>query len=716
MIEEQESEHDPLEESVEDNGERLQVLGHRLARLAMDQVGIRQRLEERWLADLEQYQGKYDVDTQERLKQAGGSQAFVNITRSKTMAAEARLSDMLFPSDDKNWGIQPTPNPELASKAKDFSIAGYDEADQEVTNADFAKQQMKLAKEKAEAMQTEIDDQLTEAHYHQVARDCIHSACLFGTGIIKGPIVVNRTRKAWKQLEGAVHVLEIEEEHRPGVEHVKVWDYFPDMSVSKKEECSFEFERRYVTRKDLIEMAKRPGYLKDQIRKIIAETPKQFGNGSNSYISRLRELSGLQANLNDNRYELWEYFGEIDIDDLRACGCEIEDDEFNITTGIVTFINDTVIKADLSPLETGESLYSVFCYEDDDTSVFGIGIPYLLRNEQKIVNAAWRMTLDNAALSTGPQIVVNRELVIPSDGAWDLKAKKIWWLADPEKRVEDVFHAFEINSHQAELTNIFDIARNMADDVTSLPMLAQGEQGDAPDTATGMSMLMNSANIVLRHVVKSFDDGITKPFIRRMYDWNMQYSNKEEIKGDFEVDARGSSALLVKETQTQALEQLLAVAQQPFYSEITKHPELYRKAVQSRHITPDDIVKTNDEIEAEKNKPSPEQQQQQAMFDLQMKEMQAKIDSIVAKAFETNMKGLYASIQGGQAAASMPGLMPVADSLAASGGFIDHNGAPIMVQSQQQAISPMQGEINPPAMGNPVNGFTKGIETVRNDL
>lgn len=715
MTDDSEIELEPDEESGEDDGERLQVLGHRLARMALDQVAIRQRLEERWLADLEQYQGKYDADTIERLKQAGGSQAFVNITRSKTMAAEARLSDMLFPSDDRNWGIQPTPNPELVNQAKDTSLAGYDENGQEVTKADLSKKQMKLAKEKSEAMQTEIDDQLTEAHYHQVARECIHSACLFGTGIIKGPIVVNRTRKAWRQLEKAVHVLDVVEEHRPGVDHVKVWDYFPDMSASKKDECSFEFERRYVTRKDLVEMAKRPGYLKDQIRKIIAETPKQFGNGSNSYVSRLRELSGLQSNLNDNRYELWEYSGEIDIEDLRTCGCDIDDDEFNITTGIVTFINDRVIKADISPLETGESLYSVFCYEDDDTSVFGIGIPYLLRNEQKIVNAAWRMTLDNAALSTGPQIVVNRELVIPSDGAWDLKAKKVWWLADPEKRVQDVFHAFEINSHQPELTNIFDIARNMADDVTSLPMLAQGEKGDAPDTASGMSMLMNAANIVLRHVVKSFDDGITRPFIRRMYDWNMQYSEKEEIKGDFEIDARGSSALLVKETQSQALEQLLLIAQQPFYSEITKHPELYRKAVQARHISPDDIIMTNDEIEAEKNQPSLEQQQQQAMFDLQIKEMQAKVDATIAKAFETNIKGLYASIQGGQAAASMPGLMPIADSLATSSGFIDKDGSPIMVQPIQPGVQ-IQGELSPPPMASPVNGFTKGIETVRNDL
>jgi hypothetical protein len=697
MIEIEEPElYEPEDEQLAD---KLQAFGFGLQRQAQEQIGIRQQIEDRWLADLEQHMGQYDAATKERLAKTSGSQAFVNITRAMTATAEARLSDMLFPSDDKNWGIQPTPVPDLENLS----------AHSDPSIAEPAKAIMEAARKRSEAMAKEIDDQLNEAKYHLVARDVIRDACLFGTGILKGPVIINRTRKQWRQMAGAVHTLDIVQEFRPGVEHVKVWDFFPDMSASRIEECSFVYERRYVNKKQLIELAKRPGYLSDQIRMVIAESPKAISSVGGSYIARMRELSGLQANLDDNRYELWEYHGPVEKDALRLCGCEVSDDELQEVEAVVVFINGRVIKADLNPLETNESPYSVFCYEEDDTSVFGFGIPYILRNEQKIINAAWRMTLDNAALSTGPQIVVNREKVIPSDGAWDLKAKKVWWLIDPDSRAEDVFETHEISSHQAELMEIFNTAREIANDVTNLPLVAQGELGDAPDTAGGTSMIMNSANVVQRRTVKQFDDGITKPFIGRMYDWNMQNSEKEDIKGDFEVDARGSSALMVKETQTLALQNLLVIAEREPYKDLTKHAELYRKTVEAQHINADDIVKTDAEIQADAQDPAKQTQAQ--LMELQVQELQAKIDKMIAETFEKNMKGLYESMQSGQVVMSMPPVAPVADELSKSAGFKDHNGFPVAGNVPQAPIESMP--INDTL--SPALGYGQGIETLRAD-
>jgi hypothetical protein len=111
-----------------------------------------------------------------------------------------------------------------------------------------------------------------------------------------------------------------------------------------------------------------------------------------------------------------------------------------------------------------------------------------------------------------------------------------------EEDVQKAFWVFEVQSHQAEIAAIIDLAQKFADEETSLPQIAQGEQGTAPDTVGGMSILMNSANTVLRRIVKQYDDEVTRPHIRRYYDWNMQYNEDEEIKGDFEIDARGSSA------------------------------------------------------------------------------------------------------------------------------------------------------------------------------
>jgi hypothetical protein len=165
----------------------------------------------------------------------------------------------------------------------------------------------------------------------------------------------------------------------------------------------------------------------------------------------------------------------------------------------------------------------------------------------------------------------------------------------------------------------------MADDVTALPMLAQGEMGGAPDTATGMSMLLNSSNVVLRRVVKSFDDDVTTPLITRFYDWNMQFNPKGDIKGDFEVDARGSSTLLVKETQTQALVTMMQLAESPVFGPLVKHAELFRKVAQAQHITPHDVIVSDEEIRAMEEAQAAQAEEPDPEMVMKEKEMQLKL-------------------------------------------------------------------------------------------
>jgi hypothetical protein len=71
-----------------------------------------------------QYHGRFDAATEAALKLTPEkSRAIINMTRPKTKAWAARLSDLLFPADDKNWGVSPTPVPELTDKAKEAAAA-----------------------------------------------------------------------------------------------------------------------------------------------------------------------------------------------------------------------------------------------------------------------------------------------------------------------------------------------------------------------------------------------------------------------------------------------------------------------------------------------------------------------------------------------------------------------------------------------------------------
>jgi hypothetical protein len=140
-----------------------------------------------------------------------------------------------------------------------------------------------------------------------------------------------------------------------------------------------------------------------------------------------------------------------------------------------------------------------------------------------------------------------------------------------------------------------------------------------------MSMLLNSSNVVLRRVVKAFDDDITTPLITRFYDWNMQFNDKEEIKGDFEVDARGSSTLLVKETQTQALVTMMQLAESPVFGPLVKHAELFRKVAQAQHITPHDVIVSDEEIRAMEEAQSQEAEEPPLEIQLKQMDIQAKL-------------------------------------------------------------------------------------------
>lgn len=534
------------------------------------------------------------------------SKLFANITRAKTNAAEARIADMLFPADDTNWGIEPTPVPELAEMTKSEEPVVDPQTGQPVgTVGDQAQKILDEARKRAKAMTEEIKDQLAESDYVGEARRAIHQAAVLGTGILKGPVIVNRLNKRWNKISDpasgeSVRVLDIVAEDKPAVEWVDVWNFFPDMAATTIDDAEYIYERKFITKKRLRELARRPGMLTGAIKELLQRDPAEL-TISTDHLDKLREIAGVTGQLDQTRYELWEYHGPVTADELRACGCDISDEDAagQDLEAVVMFIGDVVIFADINPMETDDHPYCVWQWEPDDSTMFGYGVPYLMRTPQRVMNSAWRMLMDNSGVAVGPQIAFKAGKVQPTDNDWQLSPMKLWMVTDPNVNVQDAFATFDINSHQAELTNIIQIAENFADKETSLPMLAQGEQGQAPDTATGMSMVMNAANTVLRRMVKAFDDRVTKPLIRRFYDWNMQFSENEDAKGDYVIEARGTTALMVKELQAQQMMGFLNFYGNPIFAPILapKAPAMLRKMAEVMRLNPAEVIPSDEEVQ-----------------------------------------------------------------------------------------------------------------------
>ena len=546
--------------AFDDRGRELSMtgaFGTELQQRLQDNLRQRMTIERRWVADLRRYQGM--VTDSERIEAAdqGRSCIFVKYTRTKADAWAAQMNDMLFPADDRNWGIEPTPVPKLNM----ISQMVQSQTGEPTPEAARANQILAEARSRAEAMEREIDDVLTECDYPAEGRRCIHYAAVLGTGILKGPQVETFTNSKYRQVEGGEWAGMIEEEERPVTRNVYPWDFVPDMSGRELRDCEYVFERHFMTRKQIRTLPK--SYDQNAIQKLLkldATATHQTADAEGLY-NELRALSGLDQNYRDRRYEVWEYHGPISIKVLQEVGVELDKDDESMpeVDGIVIFSGDIVLKVMLNPYDTEEWPYSVFVCEPDEACLFGYGIPHLCANSQDILNTAWRQMLDNGAMAVGEQVVVNKKAVAPADGTWTLKPKKVW-LAQGDAATMDVqkaFSSFSINSHQQEYQNVIQLAKSFMDEESGLPMIAQGEQGQVTPTLGGMSMLMNAANAVRRAQVKEWDDNVTKPMIRRFYAWMMQFSPKSEIKGDMTIKARGTSALLVKEVQNQQVMALI---------------------------------------------------------------------------------------------------------------------------------------------------------------
>lgn len=651
----------------EENADRLDKLGEALKKSRSDAITARQTLgiDQQWLDDLEYYEGIDDANREELTGSSGSwhtkppgqsmtgglgktgevrSTVFVNVTRPYCDAAAARIGDMLMPTDDRAFSLKPTPVPDLEEIAKGKLSLGVkkDMLSQAQTQDQLggvvqsaisnAKQKLAEARERAEKAQLRLDDWFVECQYHGEVRKVIDDCAKLGTGVLKGPVPVKRKSQKITTTPEGVMQLVIEEKIVPASRWVDPLNLFPDPACGENiHNGSYIWERDYLTKRKLIELKDMPGYLGAQIDKVIEEGPQKA-------TSETLEPQGSARNDDiKDRYEVWYYHGILDREDFEALGCTCEpgaDGELPESVfAILTMVNSTVIKGALNPLDTGDFPYDVMLWQRQSGRWTGVGVSRQIRTPQRMINAATRNMMDNAGLSAGPQIVMKLDVITPADGNDSITPRKIWYLsADADVNdLNAVFRTYNIDSKQEELMNIIQFGLKIAEDVTGLPLLMQGQQGKAPDTLGGMQILNNNSSTVLRRLAKLFDDGITEPHVRRYYVWLMQYGEDDAEKGDFQIDARGSSALVERDLQNQAVLQMGSLVLNPAFGIDPK--KWYAEYCKSQRLDAKNFQYTEEE-----QKQLEQQAQQQGPTDprVAVAQLRAQMDKDIATMVETN--------------------------------------------------------------------------------
>lgn len=608
------------QKAYEERIDRLQSLSAVLVKKRDEAIEARRLsgIEEDWREDEDHYEGIDDANRDlyrnrgKPLSPEGGSdkdkeqvvrsRIFMNITRSYVDAAAAKVADMLLPTDDQNWGIEPTPIPTLTKNKKSNDplmapncqpVMSSDDAGnpKQMTVGEHAEQIIEVARVAAKAAETRIDDWLKESRYNHETRKVIESCARLGTGVIKGPYPVAREHGKVSK-EGGLTSIVRKMELFPESSNIDCWDLYPDPSCGNNiHNGSYIFEKGRLTKRGLEDLKQDTSYIAEMIDVCIEEGPQK---------KNLEERDAERQSLNlDNKsqYDIWYYTGFISPEDMEAAGCPCGEREESIPATVM-MINDRVVKAAVNPLDSGAFPYDVMNWQERDGYWAGIGVSRQIRTPQRMLNAAVRNIMDNAGLMSGPQIVMKRGIIEPADGVWQITPRKLWYmLEDAVGKVEDAFAAVNIPAMQDQLFNIVQFAIKMAEDVTGLPMLLQGQQGKAPETVGGMQMLNNNASTVMRRIARTYDDKVTEPHISRYYEWLLLDPEvPESEKGDYKIVAKGSSALVERDIQNQTIAQMGAMVVNPTFG---INPQKWiAEYFKSQRLNPALFMYTEDELKA----------------------------------------------------------------------------------------------------------------------
>lgn len=561
-----------------------------------------------------------------------GSTVVLNITRPYVNAGTAMVADILLQSGKLPFSLRSTPISDAQTLMR--AIVEYPEVIPLLeSTAPKLAQRMGVEEDvengpAAKALEL-IKDWLKEANWDAAVREQIMEAGKVGTGVIKGPFP--RMRQTNAELEAFLEALPTAFEdpnkgkmvqqklaaqlrYVPSTEVVKVENCYPDPDCGPDiQNGRFFFEHvPETTRRQLTEYKNDPSYDAAQIDLCLEEGPQVVGK------SKKKAEKG--------PHELWIRTGVLVYKHQEGK----EELGFQVTV----LCNKRIIKSEVYWLESQKFPYWMLAWLPRDGCWSGIGISEQAETPQRGVTAAVRALMDNMGYSVGPQILEMEGLIEPTDGNWDLYPYKRWKVKSPLPGVDAVAEAknaltfLEFQNYLNEIMPVINFWLKMTEDTTGLSLLLQGK---AVTEAVGISQqLMNNATTVLRQVVKEWDNGTCTPQITAFYEWAQEYG-PPEVQGDAVIEPLGSSSLIIRELQQQALLQIGDKAVQPIYGlSPSKWMKLYLEGFQMNFEQLAMTDKEREQLEAAEKEPDVKLQvaQIEAAADVRIAEMKRESEDM----------------------------------------------------------------------------------------
>jgi hypothetical protein len=581
--------------------------------------------ETRWLLAFRNFRGKYGPDVM--FSEAEKSRVFIKVTKTKVLAAYGQITEVLFGNGDFPLSVDNTKLPEGVVEDVSFdpqappspgappsapspvNIGTRDQGPLPPGTTIFDLQKVGPLQDKlkpvedklhagpgltatavtfhpahvaAKKMEKKIKDQLDESGASKHLRMSAFEACLFGTGVLKGPFAVDKEYPNWDATTGQYTPII---KTRPFVESVSIWNFYPDPDAANMDEVEWVVQRHKMSRTNMYDLKKRPYFRKDAVEKALECGP--------NYLRKYWETTINDDNVSDTseRWEVLEYWGYCETDMLKEKGLTIprelqKVEQLNVNIWVC---NGQVLRLVMNPFKPTRIPYYAVPYELNPYSFFGIGVAENMEDTQLLMNGFMRMAVDNAALSGNLIIEVDEETF--SEGQ-DLNIRPGMIVKRKAGAPGQSIFGTEFPNVSNQNMMMFDKARVLADESTGLPSYSHGQTGiqGVGRTASGISMLMNAANGAIRTVIKNIDDYLIGPLGRSMFAFNMQFDFDPEFTGDLEINARGVESLMAGEVKSQRLMQFLGTVANPILAPFVKLDVLVREIAESLDLDPDSIT------------------------------------------------------------------------------------------------------------------------------
>lgn len=606
-------------------------------------------LDDIWRKAREQYQGIDEVNrsragqgkstdldgplmttTLGKVDRENRSTVFLNVTRPYTNSGTSRVTDIMLPAGNKMpWGLKQTPVSELAILTE--VLTDFPELSSILPMELQEKIQARESGEYIKVAEKYIADALVETKWSSALKEVINEAGQVGTGVLKGPFPKRRRlssavsafmQEATFISPLASKTMELRLLYQPAAECVKVENLYPDPACgSDIHKGKFIWERiPDQSEKEIRDLLVDPTYFEEEIEKVLKEKPKD------KYEKKEKKS-----------FTIWLRTGLYNQAKLFSAEEPGEEEDECYCFGQLIFINDRLVKHAELPLDEQDFPYRLAIWERRPDSWAGIGIPEQIETPQRGLNAAVRAGNDNLAFSVGFMILIREGLVEPFEGDnWDIHpykklrviSEQLSALVGKELRPEDAFKAIEFPNHLNVILPWIEFWLRMAEQTSGLPLLLQGQRSS--DSVGVTQLLTNNATSNLRLFIGRLDEDVITPFIQDCFSWIQKYG-PASAKGDAVAYALGSAALIVRETQLQALVQFGDRVVNPVYGKSPKkYANLFLEANQLDPTLLDIDEEEMQQLQAEANRPDPrvEAENIRAQSDLQVAQLRAEVDQL----------------------------------------------------------------------------------------